>query len=446
MAELVTRKLRPGDIYTHAYSGLRDELDASGHVNPGMVEGRKRGVIFDVGHGGGSFAWRIAVPALKEGFIPDSISTDLHIGSMNSGMKDMLNVMDKFLAMGMSLDDVILRSTWNPAREVGHEDLGHLSVGAAADVTVIRLEKGTFGFVDMYGARMRRHAEADVRADASRRQSRVRPERDDAAGLDHAAAGLQTDRRRSLGRHHARAGQADRSKDAKLSTTVDTEDAEVQPILSHRILPRCPQCTLWWRFLSACEVMRIITLVICLALTAAPLRAQITNVAFEEIAHPKPGTWPTYDGNQSGNRFSPLDQINTGNVQHLAPKWMFTIAGAPRALQVTPIVVDGIMYVTSVNEVFALDARTGREIWHYQPATHAGSGRRSRPAGINRGVAVLGDRVFTVTDHAHLIALDRATGKLLWDVEMADFPAELRRDRCAARGQRPGDRRRLRRR
>ena len=155
MAELVTKKLRPGDIYTHAYSGLRDELDASGHVNPGMVEGRKRGVIFDVGHGGGSFAWRIAVPALKEGFIPDSISTDLHIGSMNSGMKDMLNVMDKFLAMGMSLDDVMLRSTWNPAREVGREDLGHLSVGAAADVTVTRLEKGNFGFTDMYGARMR---------------------------------------------------------------------------------------------------------------------------------------------------------------------------------------------------------------------------------------------------------------------------------------------------
>ena len=155
MAELVTKKLRPGDIYTHAYSGLRDELDASGHVNPGMVEGRKRGVIFDVGHGGGSFAWRIAVPALKEGFIPDSISTDLHIGSMNSGMKDMLNVMDKFLAMGMSVDDVMLRSTWNPAREVGREDLGHLSVGAAADVTVTRLEKGNFGFTDMYGARMR---------------------------------------------------------------------------------------------------------------------------------------------------------------------------------------------------------------------------------------------------------------------------------------------------
>jgi len=155
MAELVTKKLRPGDIYTHAYSGLRDELLASGQVNPGMWEGRKRGVIFDVGHGGGSFAWRIAVPAMKEGFLPDSISTDLHIGSMNSGMKDMLNVMDKFLVMGMSLDDVLARSTWHPAREIRQEQLGNLSVGAPADVTVLRLERGSFGFTDMYGARMK---------------------------------------------------------------------------------------------------------------------------------------------------------------------------------------------------------------------------------------------------------------------------------------------------
>src|SRR5437879_7832103 len=103
-----------------------------------MWEGRKRGVIFDVGHGGGSFAWRIAVPALKEGFLPDSISTDLRIGSMNSGMKDMLNVMDKFLAMGMSLDDVVLRSPWNPARELRCEDAGHLSAGASADLAVLR--------------------------------------------------------------------------------------------------------------------------------------------------------------------------------------------------------------------------------------------------------------------------------------------------------------------
>jgi dihydroorotase len=155
VAELVTRKLRPGDIYTHVYSGLRNEQDASGHVNPGLLEGRKRGVIFDVGHGGGSFAWRIAVPAIKEGFLPDSISTDLHIGSMNAGMKDMLNVMSKFLALGLPMDDVIRRSTWNPAREIKQDGLGHLSIGAPADVAVLRLENGSFGYVDSFGGRLR---------------------------------------------------------------------------------------------------------------------------------------------------------------------------------------------------------------------------------------------------------------------------------------------------
>ena len=154
LSVLVTEKLRPGDIYTHLYSGLRNEQLESGEVNPALWEGRKRGVIFDVGHGGGSFLWRIAVPAMKAGLLPDSISTDLHIGSMNAGMKDMLNVMDKFLAMGMSLDDVMLRATWNPAKEIRREELGHLSPGAAADVAVLALEKGRFGFVDMYGARL----------------------------------------------------------------------------------------------------------------------------------------------------------------------------------------------------------------------------------------------------------------------------------------------------
>ena len=155
LSELMGNKLRPGDIYTHVYSGLRGEQTAEGHVSPALLEGRRRGVIFDVGHGGGSFLWRVAVPLLKEGFAPDSISTDLHTGSMNAGMKDMLNVMDKFLAMGMSLDEVIAKSTWNPAREIKREDLGNLSVGALADVAVLNLEKGTFGFVDMYGARMK---------------------------------------------------------------------------------------------------------------------------------------------------------------------------------------------------------------------------------------------------------------------------------------------------
>ncbi len=157
LAELLTKKLRPGDIYTHVYSGLRGELDPSGKANPGLLEGRKRGVIFDVGHGGGSFVWRIAVPIMSEGFQPDSISTDLHAGDMNSGVKDMLSVMSKFLALRMPLAEVIRCSTWNPAREIKQEQLGHLSVGAPADVAVLRLERGDFGFMDVYGARLEGH-------------------------------------------------------------------------------------------------------------------------------------------------------------------------------------------------------------------------------------------------------------------------------------------------
>jgi dihydroorotase len=153
--DLVLKKLRPGDIYTHQYLGAVPMLDDDGRVLPYLFEARKRGVIFDAGHGAGSFLFRQAVPAMKQGFAPDSISTDLHISSMNSGMKDMLNVMSKFLNIGMPLDEVILRSTWTPAREIQREDLGTLSVGAAADVAVLRLRKGEFGFVDVYGARMK---------------------------------------------------------------------------------------------------------------------------------------------------------------------------------------------------------------------------------------------------------------------------------------------------
>jgi PQQ-dependent dehydrogenase (methanol/ethanol family) len=143
------------------------------------------------------------------------------------------------------------------------------------------------------------------------------------------------------------------------------------------------------------------------------------GIPFEDVAHPKPGTWPAYDGSLSGNRFSPLKQIHTGNVERLSPKWMFPIPSAPRALEVTPVVVDGVMYVTTVNEAYALDARSGREIWHYsRPRTKGMVGDAA--SGINRGVAVLADRVFMVTDHAHLIALHRFTGQLLWEAEMAD--------------------------
>ena len=155
LAELVTRKLRPGDIYTHVFSGLRGEQDPSGRVNAALWEGRKRGVLFDVGHGAGSFAWKIAAPALEERFLPDSISTDLHAASMSGGMKDMLNVMSKFLALGMPLDGVVQRATWNAARALKQDGIGHLSVGAAADVAVVRVERGEYGFVDSFGARLK---------------------------------------------------------------------------------------------------------------------------------------------------------------------------------------------------------------------------------------------------------------------------------------------------
>ena len=152
--QLVLEHLRPGDIYTHLYLGAVPMLDPEGKVLPYLFDARKRGVLFDVGHGGGSFQWRQAVPAVRQGFVPDSISTDLHVSSMNAGMKDMLNVMSKFLALGMSLEDVVARSTWNPAREMHQEELGHLSVGAPADIAVLRLIKGDFGFLDAGGRRM----------------------------------------------------------------------------------------------------------------------------------------------------------------------------------------------------------------------------------------------------------------------------------------------------
>ena len=136
--------------------------------------------------------------------------------------------------------------------------------------------------------------------------------------------------------------------------------------------------------------------------------------AFRAVTSETP--WPTYNGDPRGNRYTPLTQINKDTVGRLAPDWIFSIPDAGQ-LQVTPVVVDGIMYVTAVNECYALDAGTGRRIWHY---------KRPRTKGVaggwaNRGVAVAGDRVFMVTDHAHLIALDRWTGELLWDTEMDDW-------------------------
>jgi dihydroorotase len=151
MSELLERILRPSDIYTHMYSGHRGEQDSqTGGLGKGMKEGRARGVIFDVGEGNGSFSWTVAVPLVKLGFLPDSISTDFHVHSMAADMKDILNVADKFLALGLPLKDVVADMTWHPAREIKHPELGNLSVGSPADVAVLSVVHGTFGFQDMY--------------------------------------------------------------------------------------------------------------------------------------------------------------------------------------------------------------------------------------------------------------------------------------------------------
>ena len=129
--------------------------------------------------------------------------------------------------------------------------------------------------------------------------------------------------------------------------------------------------------------------------------------------------WATYNGQPSGNRYSALTQITPGNVSRLAPQWVFTLPNVAQG-QVTPVVVDGVMYVSAANDLYALDAGSGRQVWNYRrPRTRGLTGVAAR--GVNRGVAVSGDRVFMATDHAHLIALNRASGALLWETEMADY-------------------------
>ena len=156
--ELFMKHLRPGDIFTHCFGqlGTREYLVdlTTNKVKPFVYEARKRGIFFDVGYGGISFAYSQALPAAKEGFFPNSISTDLHAGSMNDAMKDMLTCMTKFLALGMSLHDVIEASTSNPAKEIKHEELGTLSVGADADLAVLNLRQGKFGLYDYTGYKM----------------------------------------------------------------------------------------------------------------------------------------------------------------------------------------------------------------------------------------------------------------------------------------------------
>lgn len=154
---LFMQHLRPGDIYTHTYTKLDGNVretvvdTATSKVKPFIWDAIKKGIVFDVGYGGASFNFTQAIPALKQGFFPKTISTDLHTGSMNTSMKNQLDVMSKFLLMGMPLNDVIKASTWAPAQVIKHEELGHITEGAIADVTILNLRQGNFGFYDKTG-------------------------------------------------------------------------------------------------------------------------------------------------------------------------------------------------------------------------------------------------------------------------------------------------------
>ncbi len=156
---LLMERLRPGDIFTHTFGELLDTKEAivdtaKQALKPFVLAAQKRGVIFDVGYGGSSFRYSQAIPAAKAGFHPNTISTDLHISSMKGSMKDMLLVMSKFLKLGMDLPAVINASTWAPAQAINRPQLGHLTEGAIADVAILGMRKGKFGFYDMQGYKM----------------------------------------------------------------------------------------------------------------------------------------------------------------------------------------------------------------------------------------------------------------------------------------------------
>ncbi|MDQ6699214.1 MAG: PQQ-binding-like beta-propeller repeat protein [Acidobacteriota bacterium] len=192
---------------------------------------------------------------------------------------------------------------------------------------------------------------------------------------------------------------------------------ELREVISHGL----PERGMPALRLTPAEMESIVDFVVMLPVTPRvepTVAGRKKGPSFANIVNPAPGDWPTYNGQIGGNRHSALSQIDVSNARSLAPRWMFPIPTTQK-LQVTPLVFDGIMYVTAVNEVFALDARNGRALWHYsRPRTPGLAGDAA--GGINRGVALLDDRIFMVTDNAHLIAIARKSGELLWDIEMAD--------------------------
>ncbi|MBK5278337.1 MAG: amidohydrolase/deacetylase family metallohydrolase [Bacteroidia bacterium] len=164
-------RMRPGDIITHSFEKISERASVIGNdgkVRPFVKEAQQKGILFDVGHGGAGFWFSEAIPAFQQGLLPNSFGTDLHRFSMNAGMKDVLNLMSKYLAMGMSKEDIIMRATWYAAKSIKREDLGNLSEGAPADIAILSLRDGNFGFIDAggnkIGGRQKFEAELTIRA------------------------------------------------------------------------------------------------------------------------------------------------------------------------------------------------------------------------------------------------------------------------------------------
>ena len=152
--DLILKKLRPGDIHTHVFAQQFPILDSEGKVNASLIDARKKGVLFDLGHGAGSFWFRNAIPAYQQGLYPDVISTDLYMDNVAGPVINLLHVMSKYLSMGMPVKEVVYRTTKRPAEVIGHKELGDLRIGGCADVAVLRIEEGKFGYGDSGRTRM----------------------------------------------------------------------------------------------------------------------------------------------------------------------------------------------------------------------------------------------------------------------------------------------------
>jgi len=169
--EEILKRMQSGDIYTHSFCTASDRtclLNEQGQVRQYVLQARNKGIRFDVGHGGAMFHFNVAIPALKQGLLPDSFGSDLHRSSMNSGMKNMLDIMSKYLNMGLSIEEIIFRATWNTAISLKRSDIGHITEGSEADLAVLSIRKGKFGFIDAGGNRLdgdrRLEAEMTIRA------------------------------------------------------------------------------------------------------------------------------------------------------------------------------------------------------------------------------------------------------------------------------------------